>query len=247
VERSPIGSDFQDFLDDLWTEAEQEGNDAVREVAFASARARSDSNRACSGNRHRPVRDQPDRGGPKQPNASDHCTANARPSIRDLVGTPGQRTPHDWREDGPGTRFETRYLMSTRDTISADVRAWYDGYANTFTSLARGESSDLEAWLEFFAIPSTVILDNRYLAFTDGSTLRSFWGALIDQLRRANYPRSDIHRLDVRPLNPRAALIEGMFTRHDGTGKEFARFDAVYLAAKTDGGWRFTAVVLTQP
>lgn len=40
MESSPIGSDFQDFLNDLWTEAEQEGNDAVREVAFAAARAR---------------------------------------------------------------------------------------------------------------------------------------------------------------------------------------------------------------
>jgi DNA-binding XRE family transcriptional regulator len=40
VEHSPIGSDLEDFLDELWAEARQEGPDAVREVAFAEARAR---------------------------------------------------------------------------------------------------------------------------------------------------------------------------------------------------------------
>jgi ribosome-binding protein aMBF1 (putative translation factor) len=40
MEHSPIGSDLDDFLDELWAEACQEGPDAVREVAFAEVRAR---------------------------------------------------------------------------------------------------------------------------------------------------------------------------------------------------------------
>jgi hypothetical protein len=99
--------------------------------------------------------------------------------------------------------------------------------------------------VEFFAIPCTLITDTRYLALADRSTLRSVLGDLIDRLRRANYARSDIHRLEIRPLNTRAALIEGVFSRHDGTGKEFERFGTAYLAGKPDSGWRFTAVVFT--
>jgi transcriptional regulator with XRE-family HTH domain len=40
MEQSPIGSSLDDFLDDLWTEASQAGEEAIREVVFAQSRAR---------------------------------------------------------------------------------------------------------------------------------------------------------------------------------------------------------------
>jgi ribosome-binding protein aMBF1 (putative translation factor) len=40
VKHSPIGSDLQNFLDDIWIEARQEGAHAVEAVAFAASRAR---------------------------------------------------------------------------------------------------------------------------------------------------------------------------------------------------------------
>jgi NTF2-like protein (DUF6841) len=135
--------------------------------------------------------------------------------------------------------------MPDPDAVSAEVRAWYDGYVATFAGLARGESADLEPLVDFCAIPLTVIMDNRYLAIADRSAARSLLGNQVEQLRRAKYARTVIHRLEVRALNERAALIEGAFSRHDDQGNEFARLGAAYLAARTDGGWRFAALIIT--
>jgi hypothetical protein len=137
--------------------------------------------------------------------------------------------------------------MSAVDVIAADVRGWYGDYLTAFTRLARGENSDLESLLQYYAVPSTIISDNHYLAFADRSALLGYWGTLIGQLRQTKYARSDVQRLDVRSLNPRAALIEGTFSRHDSAGNEIERFGTVYLAAKTDQGWRFVTVALTSP
>ena len=137
--------------------------------------------------------------------------------------------------------------MPDPDTVPAEVRAWYEDYFATFAGLARGESSDLEPLVDYFAIPLTVIMDSRYLAIADRSAARGLLGDQVEQLRRARYARTAIHRLEVRALNDRAALIEGSFSRHDDQGDEFARLGAAYLAAKTDGGWRFAALILTQP
>ena len=38
--RSPIGSSFDDFIDEIWREAREEGLEAVAETAFAEQRAR---------------------------------------------------------------------------------------------------------------------------------------------------------------------------------------------------------------
>lgn len=40
MERSPIGSSFDDFIADVWQEAREEGSEAVAETAFAEQRAR---------------------------------------------------------------------------------------------------------------------------------------------------------------------------------------------------------------
>lgn len=38
--RSPVGSDFGDFIDEIWREAREEGPQAVAETAFAEQRTR---------------------------------------------------------------------------------------------------------------------------------------------------------------------------------------------------------------
>jgi transcriptional regulator with XRE-family HTH domain len=40
IGRSPIGSSFDDFIEEVWQEAREEGPEAVRETAFAEQRAR---------------------------------------------------------------------------------------------------------------------------------------------------------------------------------------------------------------
>jgi hypothetical protein len=137
--------------------------------------------------------------------------------------------------------------MPTRDSIAADVRAWYDRYVATFTGLAAGERTDLDALLDYFGVPLVIITEDRYLTLPTQDAVLSSARALIDPLRQANYGGSTVHHLDIRPLNARAALIAGEFSRHDRTGAELERVGAAYLAAKTDDGWRFTTLIATSP
>jgi hypothetical protein len=131
------------------------------------------------------------------------------------------------------------------DAIVGDVRAWYDRYLETFTSLAAGEHADIEEILAYFGAPLVIITEDRYQALPTRDAVLSTAQTLIDQLRRANYAGSTVHRLDIRPLNARAALVDGVFSRHDPAGNELERFDTAYLVARTDEGWRFTAIVFT--
>ena len=137
--------------------------------------------------------------------------------------------------------------MPTHDAIAAEVREWYDGYLDTFTRLATGERTDLESVLGFFGVPLVIVAADRYLALPTREATLSAAQTLIDQLRRANYAGSTVHRLDIRPLNARAAFVEGVFSRHDREGNELERLGTAYLVARTDEGWRITSLVLTTP
>jgi hypothetical protein len=129
--------------------------------------------------------------------------------------------------------------------IAGDVRPWYDQYLETFTSLAAGEHTDVEELLAYFGAPLVIITEDLYQALTTRDAVLRAAQNLIDQLRRANYAGSTVHRLDIRPFNARTALVDGVFSRHDRAGNELERFGTAYLVARTDEGWRFTAIVFT--
>jgi hypothetical protein len=137
--------------------------------------------------------------------------------------------------------------MTDPGAVVAEVRAWYDGYFRAFARQARGESTDLEALADVYATPTSFVTDDRCLTVADRAGLRRVLGDQVDQLRRAGHARTDTHRLEVRALNARAALIEGTFSRHDGRGREYARLGIAYLVLRTDAGWRFTALLVTPP
>lgn len=137
--------------------------------------------------------------------------------------------------------------MSALDATTAEVRAWHGSYLDTFTRLAAGENTELESVLSFFGVPLVIVTDDRYLGLSTRDAVLGTAKALIDQLLRVNYAGSTVHRLDIRPLNARAALVEGEFSRYDRRGDELERFGAVYLVAKTDEGWRITSLIFTAP
>jgi len=78
----------------------------------------------------------------------------------------------------------------------------------------------------------------------DQAALVHFFAAQIDQLRQARYASTTIHRLDVRPLNGRAAWIEGVFSRYTRDGQELARFGTVYLVVKPADRWQFSSLIM---
>jgi hypothetical protein len=137
--------------------------------------------------------------------------------------------------------------MPGLDATAAEISDWYGGYLDTFTSLAAGERTDLDSVLNFFGVPLVIVTDDRFLALSTRDEVLGTAKALIDQLLQVNYASSTVHRLDIRPFNIRAVLVEGEFSRHDRRGDELERFGTTYLVAKTDEGWRFTSIVFTTP
>ncbi|WP_373560438.1 hypothetical protein [Streptomyces sp. Ag109_G2-15] len=63
-------------------------------------------------------------------------------------------------------------------------------------------------------------------------------------LRDADYGGSKALDPVVRVLNERAAQIEVTWARQDSQGREFQRVRVLYLAARTDAGWRTVASVI---
>jgi hypothetical protein len=135
--------------------------------------------------------------------------------------------------------------MATLDAATSELRTWYNTYVAAFTSLAAGTRDDRDTLLEFYGAPVVIVTDTSYAELLDHAAVKTFFGTQIDQLRAANYASSTLHSLTVRPLNARAALFDAVVSRQDRAGQELSRFGAVYLAAKTADGWRFTALVIT--
>ncbi len=138
-------------------------------------------------------------------------------------------------------------MRAALEVVASDVRAWFEAYLDTFRGLGCGERTDLKSILGFYGVPLAIVTDGRYVALPDRAAVLGTTKHVIDQLIRAGYAGGAVHKLDVRPLNARAALVEGAFSRIDRSGVEFERVDATYLALKTDDGWRITSIVLTAP
>jgi len=135
--------------------------------------------------------------------------------------------------------------MSALDAVAAEARALYDIYLATVVPLFAGESTDLAPLVALFAAPTMAVLPDAYLVLPDQAALARFFATQIDQLRRASYADTTVHRLEVRPLNARAAWVEGVFSRHARDGRELARFGSAYLVVKPAERWQFSALIIT--
>lgn len=113
--------------------------------------------------------------------------------------------------------------------------------------MARGETSDLGPVADLCATPTILVTDDRCVGLADRADLLRFWGELVEEQRRMEWARTDIHHLEIRALNARSALIEGTFSRHDGQGREYARLGSAYLVIKTEIGWQFAVLMITPP
>jgi len=134
--------------------------------------------------------------------------------------------------------------MTALDAVATEARALYETYMATLVPLLAGERTDLAPLVALFATPVTLGLPDAYLLLPDQAALERFWTAQIDQLRQARYASSTVHRLEVRPLNARAAWIEGEFSRYTREGQELARFGSVYLVVKPADRWQLSALIV---
>lgn len=137
--------------------------------------------------------------------------------------------------------------MPALDSVASEVRAWFGDYFAVFRGLAGAERSDLAALLAYYGVPLAVVADDRAETLPDRAAVLGFAETTIGRLRAAGYSGGTVDRLDIRPLNARAALIDGAFTRHGRAGEPPARIGTAYLAVRGEAGWRLAALILTAP
>ncbi|MFD9355115.1 hypothetical protein [Streptomyces sp. NPDC060031] len=128
--------------------------------------------------------------------------------------------------------------------VADDARAWFDQYVSTFIGLASAGRTDPAPLLAYFAVPITITTGAAHTVLGSGEALTAGLAHELRTLRDADYGGSTAVDPEVRALNERSALIEVTWVRNDTAGREFQRVRVLYLAARTDAGWRTTASVI---
>ncbi|MEU7221730.1 hypothetical protein [Nocardia iowensis] len=131
--------------------------------------------------------------------------------------------------------------------ISAEVQAFFDRYVAAWHDhTSPAQQREDTAWvLEFYGVPISLMTPAGYIAFTDQRSLLEAYGQELQRLSDDDYADSIESGRSVRVLNDLAAVIETTFTRNDRQGQVIESYQATFLAARTDLGWRFVSIVNT--
>jgi hypothetical protein len=125
-----------------------------------------------------------------------------------------------------------------------EVAAWFARYVETYIGLAKGEREDTDALAQFFAVPCTIVTNEKCRAMSDAVDVAASVKREIGRMREKRYATSALLRQDLTVLNQRAALVDAIFSREDREGQELLRFEGSYLVVKTEAGWRFGALII---
>ena len=140
-------------------------------------------------------------------------------------------------------------VMSEREASGGPevVREWFEGLNDTFGAVVRGEQAGMGPLVESYAAPVTITNDDEYQVLVDSPSILGYLNGVVNSLRQADYDHTVIHRLDVRLLNARSAIIDLDVSRVNLAGDEIARFGATEIANRTNDGWRISAVMIASP
>ncbi|MGC0334925.1 hypothetical protein RKD23_008002 [Streptomyces sp. SAI-170] len=128
--------------------------------------------------------------------------------------------------------------------VANEAQAWFDSYVETFIALAAKGSTDPAPLLDYFSVPISMTTGTAHTVLTSADALSQGLAHELGALRDADYGGSKALDPVVRVLNERAAQIEVTWARQDSQGREFQRVRVLYLAARTDAGWRTVASVI---
>jgi hypothetical protein len=126
----------------------------------------------------------------------------------------------------------------------AGIREWFDEYSEAFAARGRGESDDLQAFLEYYAVPLLVATDDAAQALTTAEMVMGFAGRQVQGLRAANYDHTDTLDSELRTLNATSVLYRADFARRRADDSEIARFGVTYLIIDGPEGLRIAALAV---
>jgi len=127
---------------------------------------------------------------------------------------------------------------------AADVELWFASYLDCFVALGRGDRDDVEALLDFYAVPMLLSAPGGNAWLRDADHVAGVMRAQIEGLRHAGFDHTDVEGAETVVLNEGCARYEGRFVRRDADGAEIASFSATYLLADGPEGPRIAVLAL---
>jgi hypothetical protein len=124
------------------------------------------------------------------------------------------------------------------------IRAWFDEYLTALAIRGRGESDDLQAFLEYFDVPLLVTTDDAARTLADPDDVMAFAQQQIEGMRAASYHHTETLDSEVTALNATSALYRAKFARRRADGSEIGRLDATYLLTAGPAGLRMSAIAI---
>jgi hypothetical protein len=124
------------------------------------------------------------------------------------------------------------------------IRAWFGQYLKALAARGRGESDDLAALLEYYAVPLVVATEEAAEALTATEDVMGFARKQVDGMRAANYDHTETLDSEVTALNTTSALYRADFVRQRADGSEIGRLGVTYLITDGPAGLRISAVAI---
>jgi hypothetical protein len=127
------------------------------------------------------------------------------------------------------------------------IRGWFDEYSKAFAERGRGESDDLHAFLEYYAVPIIVATDDAAQALTTAEEVMGFACQQVEGMRAASYDHTETIDSELTTLNATSVLYRGDFVRQRADDSEITRFGVTYLITDGSAGLRISALAVQAP
>jgi hypothetical protein len=116
-----------------------------------------------------------------------------------------------------------------------EIRSVLDNVEKAFSKL------DIEAWLNCFHPKRIIVLPNIVLAPKSAEECTVLLGSYIDNLKSKGYNKSNLEKLNIRPLTDTTAIASTIWSRFNNNSL-IERVGATYLLIKSNGNWEITMV-----
>jgi len=121
------------------------------------------------------------------------------------------------------------------------VRQLLTDYYRDFSTL------NVQSILPYFHEPSLLIGPQGVMPVPDRAAVAAAFGPVMEGLRAKGYGRSEFELGSAQVLSASAAIVGGAAARYKKDGQLLERVGITYVLHKSDGEWKFAAVILHDP
>jgi hypothetical protein len=106
---------------------------------------------------------------------------------------------------------------------------------------------NVQSILPYFHEPSLLIGPQGVMPVPDRAAVAAAFGPVMEGLRAKGYGRSEFELGSAQVLSASAAIVGGAAARYKKDGQLLERVGITYVLHKSDGEWKFAAVILHDP